>query len=263
MAALKRQLKYWLYNSVPGFAGRFPYYGTQVHFPPGAGIFRVVCSQGNFEGDIVSRMVRLARPNSTVFDVGANIGLMAIPVLQSCPTCRVVSVEPSPSSLPYLQRTVDGSAYGDRWTVIPRAMSNRPGEMDFAIGRSQDSLFEGFTAAGSGERSIKVQVATLDDEWVRLGRPSVSLIKIDVEGAEGLVLDGAGLLLRSERPALLIEWHEDYLNRLGTPVGQVLERARDWRYRIFTIPGGVVVDDADSLRVQMFECSNFLLLPRD
>lgn len=263
MGTLKRQLKYWLYNSVPGFAGRFPYYGTQVHFPPGAGTFRVICSQGSFEGEIVSRMVRLARPKSTVFDVGANIGLMAIPVLHSCPSCRVVSVEPSPSSLPYLQRTVAGSAYRDRWAVVPRAMSNQPGEMDFAIGRSRDALFEGFTRPGSGERSIRVSVSTLDDEWVRLGRPDVSLIKIDVEGAEGLALDGAVQLLRAERPSLLIEWHEDYLKRLGTPVEQILQRARDWQYRIFTIPGGVLVDDADSLRVQMFECSNFLLLPRD
>ncbi|MDP2318343.1 MAG: FkbM family methyltransferase [Acidobacteriota bacterium] len=263
MLSVKRQLKYWLYNSVPGFAGRFPYYGTQVYFPRGAGIFRVVCADGSFEGEIVSRMVRLSRSDATVFDVGANIGLMAIPVLHACPSCRVVSFEPSPSSLPYLQKTVAGSAYRDRWTIVPKAISNQPGEMDFAIGRSHDALFEGFAHPGSGEHSIKVGVTTLDAEWTRLGRPDVSLIKIDVEGAEGLVLDGAEQLCRARRPALVVEWHEDYLRRLGTPVGQILLRARDWQYRIFTIPGGVPVDDADSLRVQMFECSNFLLLPRD
>jgi len=263
MLAVKRHLKYWLYNSVPGFAGRFPYYGTQVHFQPGAGIFRVVCADGGFEREIVSRMVRLSRPDSTVFDVGANIGLMAIPVLAADPRCRVVSFEPSPSSLPYLERTVAGSAYRDRWTIIPRAVSDRSGEMDFAIGRSQDALFEGFANPAAGEHTIKVSASTLDAEWTRLGQPDVSLIKIDVEGAEGLVLDGAEQLCRARRPALIVEWHADYLRRLGTPVGQILSRARAWQYRIFTIPGGVPVDDADSLRVQMFECSNFLLLPRD
>lgn len=260
---LRHRLKYFIYNFVPGLAGRFPYYGTRVHFPPGAGIFRVVCADGSFEGEIVSRMVRLSRPDATVFDVGANIGLMAIPVLHGCPSCRVVSFEPSPSSLPFLEKTVAGSAYRDRWTIVPKAVSDRPGELDFAIGRSRDALFEGFSDPASGERSIKVGVTTLDAEWTRLDRPDVSLIKIDVEGAEGLVLEGAAEVCRARRPALIVEWHEDYLRRLATPVGQLLVTARDWQYRIFTIPGGVPVDDADALRVQMFECSNFLLLPRD
>ena len=70
-------------------------------------------------------------------------------------------------------------------------------------------------------------------------------------------------MIRAERPSLVIEWHADYLRRLGTPVDQILARAGQWQYRIFTIPGGVPVDDAASLHVQMFECSNFLLLPRD
>lgn len=262
MLSPKRQLKYWLYTWVPGFAGRFPYYGTPVHFRPGAAIFRAICENGGFEPDIVNRIVRLARPDTTVFDVGANIGLMAIPVLRACPSCRVVSFEPSPNSLPFLERTVAGSGFADRWTVVGKGLAGRTGEMDFAVGRPQDALFEGFSGNRNvAGRSIRVPVSTLDDEWRRLGSPDVSVIKIDVEGAEGMVLAGGRELLAGARPAVVIEWHEPYLTRMATPAGELVTVAREHRYRIFTIPAGTPVDDELQLRVQMIDCQNFLLMP--
>jgi FkbM family methyltransferase len=259
---LRRRAKYWLYNSVPGFAGRFPYFGTSVHFPPGAPIFRVLCEQGGFEPEIVERLVKLAAPATTVFDVGANLGLMAIPVLRACDSCRVVSFEPSPNSLTFLRQTHRDSTFGDRWQVIEKALAGAAGELDFVVGRPEDALFEGFKSNHlPNARTIQVSVSTLDDEWRRLGAPAVSVVKIDVEGAEGQVLDGAGALLASQRPALLLEWHEPYLQRFDTPPGRLLSVASAYRYQIFTVPYGIEVRDAAALRVQMMSCQNFLLLP--
>src|SRR5207247_2348291 len=136
--SFRKVFKRWLYDSCPGFAGRFPYYGTRVYFPPGAAVLHVICQQGIFEPEIVQRLTRLARPSTTVFDVGANIGLMAVPVLYSCPTCRVVSFEPSPNSLPFLRRTASESAYNERWVVIGKGLSQRCGELDFAVGCPKD-----------------------------------------------------------------------------------------------------------------------------
>lgn len=261
---LKRRLKYFLYNFVPGLAGRFPYYGSSVHFPIGAPVFREICERGAFEPDIIDRLVKLARPGTTVLDVGANIGLMAVPVLRSCATCRVVSFEPSPNSLPYLQATASGSAFGDRWLVRGVALSSAPGELDFTIGRPEDALFEGFnTTTIANARVIKVTVSTIDAEWRALDRPAVSVIKIDVEGAEGGVLDGAAELLSAQRPALLIEWHEPYLSRFGTRPESILALADRYRYQLFTVPAGVPVRDDAALRVQMLSCQNYLLVPEE
>jgi FkbM family methyltransferase len=262
---LKRRLKYLLYNFAPGLAGRFPYYGSRVHFPVGAPVFREICERGGFEPDIIDRMCKLALPSTMVFDVGANIGLMAIPVLRSCGTCRVVSFEPSPNSLPYLQQTARGSAFADRWIIRGVALAASAGELDFTIGRPEDALFEGFNSAEriADARVIKVKVSTVDEEWRALGRPRVSVIKIDVEGAEGGVLDGASELLETEQPAVLIEWHEPYLSRFGTPPESILQVANRFGYRVFTIPGGVPVGDGASLTVQMLSCQNFLLVAGD
>jgi len=262
-AALRRKAKYWIYNCVPGFAGRFPYYGTRVHFQPGAPIFRAVCENGIYEPDIVNAMVHFVRPGGTVFDVGANIGLMAIAVLSSCASCRVISFEPSPNSLPYLERTAAESRYKDRWTIIGKAISSRAGVMELAIGR--DPLFDGFKSADrlSHPRVIDVQASSLDDEWRRLGCPDVSVVKADVEGAEGLVLEGAAQLIKALHPSFVVEWHEPYLKPFGTPPGLLLSFAQEFGYRIFSLPGGVPVDDAGTLFVQMTTCSNFALVHGD
>ena len=262
---IKRRLKYFLYNFVPGLAGRFPYYGSTVHFPPGAPVFREICERGAFEPEIIDRLVKLAQPGTTVFDVGANIGLMAIPVLRACGTCRVVSFEPSPNSLPFLQSTARGSAFADRWTVRGVALAAAKGELDFTIGRPEDALFEGFNSGSriADARVIKVTVSTIDDEWRALDRPAVSVIKIDVEGAEGGVLDGASELLAAQRPAVLIEWHEPYLVRFGTRPESILAFADRFGYQMFTVPGGVPVRDEAGLRVQMMSCQNYLLVSKE
>ena len=259
---LRKLIKFWLYNSCPGFAGRFPYYGTHVYFPRNAPIFRLLCQSGMYEYDIVSRVTKLIRPNSTFFDVGANIGLMSVPALATCPSCRVVSFEPSPNTLPFLERTINASAYSDRWTITGKGISSCAGELDFSTGHPDFALFEGFKSGNRmpNSKSVKVPVSTLDCEWHTLEQPSVSLVKIDVEGGEAGVLDGAVEMIRACHPAIITEWHEAYLNPFGTSPNYLLQFAKNFGYRIFTIPFGVPVDDETTLRVQMMDCSNFLLV---
>ena len=260
----KRRVKFLVYNFVPGLAGRFPYYGRTVHFPVGAPVFREICRHGAFEPDVIDRLVKLARTGTTIFDVGANIGLMAIPVLRACATCRVVSFEPSPNSLPYLQSTARGAMFGERWIVRGVALSSSAGELDFTVGQPKDALFEGFNSTTiANARIIKVKVSTIDEEWRALDRPAVSVIKIDVEGAEGGVLAGASELLAAQRPAVVLEWYEPYLSRFGTAVGTILTFANRFGYHLFTIPGGVPVSDGAALGVQMLSCQNYLLVPKD
>src|SRR5207302_6765911 len=101
-----KALKRWLYGSCPGFAGSFPYFGTNVYFPKGSLCFRAACEQGIFEAENVRLLQGICRPGSHMFDVGANLGLMALPVLRHVAGCKVVSFEPSPNTLPWLERTI-------------------------------------------------------------------------------------------------------------------------------------------------------------
>jgi FkbM family methyltransferase len=211
----------------------------------------------------VNVLTHLVRKGTVVFDVGANIGLMAVPVLQTCPSCEVISFEPSPSSLPFLQRTASESGYEKRWRIIGKALSNSNGEAELQIGDGRDALFEGLRSGDSiaNPRSVKVPTTTLSQEWHNLGRPNVSVIKIDVEGAEGLVLQGANELLETCRPHLLVEWVQAYLNRFETSSEELFALAAELRYRIYSLPGGMAVDRLEDLKVQMMFTSNFLVVP--
>jgi FkbM family methyltransferase len=259
----RKRVKRWLYGSCPGLAGRFPYFGVQVFFPPQSRSFHAACEQGIYEAEIVRLLQQLTRPESYLFDVGGNIGLMSVAVLQHCPRAVVVTFEPSPSSIPFLRRTISGSGLAARWRLVERALSDHAGELPFVVGSPADSLFEGFRSDARlpGARSISVPVSTLDAEWIALGRPDVSVIKIDVEGADGLVLDGGRELLDHCRPHVVLEWCAAYLDAFGTPVNELLVLARRHGYRVYSMPECVPVADERDLAVQMLTRTNFLLSP--
>ena len=261
--SLRTTVKTFLYGRCPGFAGSFLYFGTRVYFPRRSSIFAAACQQGVYEADIVHLLTQFVRPHTTCFDVGGNIGLMAIPVLNACHDCRVVSFEPSPNSLPYLTRTIAESRYSNRWLINPYALWAEAGELEFCVGDPRDALYEGFKSSERirQPRKAKVPVSTLDTEWERLGKPDVSLVKLDTEGAEGGILRGAHSLLRACHPHLVVEWHEKYLARFDTSTDLLLRLAQHFCYRIYSIPGGVPVDDKTTLRLQMTLCSNFILIP--
>jgi hypothetical protein len=49
MKPLRRHFKRWLYSSCPSYKGVFPYFGEQIHFPPGSLLFELAMNEGIFE----------------------------------------------------------------------------------------------------------------------------------------------------------------------------------------------------------------------
>src|ERR1700730_1556499 len=90
-----------LYGSVPLLRGSFPYYDHTVYFPLGSRVFEIACADGIYEKEIINLILRLVTPGTTYFDIGANIGLMSVPVLAIHPSVKIVSIEASPSTLAY------------------------------------------------------------------------------------------------------------------------------------------------------------------
>ncbi len=259
------QLKYWLYGHCPGFAGSFPYFGTQVYFPRDSISFRAACEQGIFEADNVRLLQALVRPNTTYFDVGANIGLMSIPILQGCSTCMVVSFDPSPNTVPYLQRTASESSFKNRWVIVARALSDIQGQAEFYLASEELSMFDGLrdTRRAVITRTVPVEVSTLDKEWSTLGCPVVSVIKCDVEGNELAILRGAEAVLRRDRPFVLLEWNRDNLLAYECDPTEILNFADNNSYRLFALPQIIEISSRLELTLQMTLGESFLLAPAE
>jgi FkbM family methyltransferase len=259
----RARVKRWLYGQCPGFAGRFSYFGTRVFFPKNSMIFLKACEEGIFEKEIVRLLTSLFDPAGYYFDVGANIGLMSIPIVTQFEQSRVVSFEPSPQTYPYLARTVANSRFKDKWRCVPNALGETVGEADFIVSSPALGAFDGMAdtkRAGTTTR-VKVPITTLDTEWDLLGKPEVSLIKIDVEGAELHVLRGAQRCLSAMRPFVVLEWNKTNIAPYGYDPMLLLQFAAAINYRLFSLPHMVPLMDDISLRMQMLRTENFLLAP--
>jgi FkbM family methyltransferase len=259
----RARIKHSLYGYCPGVRGSFRYFGKKVYFPHGSASFWNACEQGIFENDNVRLIQGLVRPGTWYFDVGANIGLMALPFLASTPDLRVASFEPSPNSLHWLKRTVRESGYADRWVLIEKALGPKTQKVSFFLSTSRYSLFDGLRPTNRTPlaSNIEVEQTTLDAEWRALGSPDVSVIKCDVEGGELGVLRGAQTLITTCSPALLLEWNADNLRAYNEPIDAILPVAKDLRYGVYSVPGCVPVRSAFELRAHMAFTESFLLLP--
>lgn len=261
---LRQKIKFWLYGSCPGFAGSFRYFGTRVFFTKRSRTFAAVCKQGIFEENVVRILFALAKPETIIFDVGANLGLMAIPVLAENDRVRVVSFEPSPTALKHLQRSHRESKFTDRWTVIPKAVGKAAGRAKFALSdQKDDSLYDGLrpTRRVNVVSEIEVEITTLDETWKSFGSPPVSLIKCDVEGAELDVFHGAGECIKTHRPPILTEWNAKNLAAYDCPPESLFQFTEQNNYDLYSLPQLVRVENPRHLELMMNFVENFVLLP--
>lgn len=133
----------------------------------------------------------LVRPGDTVIDAGANIGGITIRLADAVgPTGRVLAVEMIPETAAILRDNVSLNGL-ENIQVVERAMSARSGEHveasipDALFGMA--SIFPDLKAAAWQTRSV--ETTTLDEIIGDTAR--IALMKMDLEGAEAMTLEGA------------------------------------------------------------------------
>jgi FkbM family methyltransferase len=172
-----------------------------------------------YEPDVWHELLSSVRPGDVVADVGANVGLYAVALARRVGAMgRVIAYEPDAGNAELLRRNVALNDVEGVVEVRQAAVGAERGEIPFLSDRQQ-SRFD-------PEGPSQVSVVTLDEELERL-----ALLKIDVEGFECAVLDGARSLLADEsrRPRrVFVEAHLARLPELGhteDEVTRALERA--------------------------------------
>mgnify|MGYP006293885949 CR=1 FL=1 len=136
------------------------------------------------------------------------------------PVDSIVAFEPMRANVRLLETNIARGPRPDRVRVYPVALSDRTEREllqvdDMTDGSSRlDRLAPGQSTGGrllSGQRgrTAWVESVTLDEIVERDQLPAATVIKIDVEGAEALVLQGARRTLRRDQPDLVISLHDD------------------------------------------------------
>jgi FkbM family methyltransferase len=159
---------------------------------------------GTFEVGETAALSRLLAKADLFVDVGANLGYYTL--LAAKMGVPVIAVEPQPLNLRTLHHNLSVNGWSDRVEVHPLALSFEAGCMSlFGASGPSASLLPGW-AKYSARHSQIVDVSTLDAVLAGTAAGKRLVIKIDVEGAEHMVLGGASATLaRSPRPSWLIE----------------------------------------------------------
>lgn len=175
------------------------------------------------------------RDGDAFYDIGANVGDYALIAAKiGGPATRVVAIEPAYATYASLCENVQLNRLGERLVPLPVVLgeASRLGSLsysDTAAGAAIHSL-----DGSGGTYDQPVLVFTLDELVRQFGLPAPTLIKLDVDGAEGAVLAGAGETLRNpELRSLLVEVEEaqtDHVLRAVADAGLTLKRRIDDRY---------------------------------
>lgn len=160
--------------------------------------------EGTFEVAETAVLSALLAQSDRFVDVGANLGYYTLLALQR--GVPAVAFEPQPQNLRCLYANLVENGWEDRAEVLPVALAARPGLLTlYGASGPSASLVRGWAGYSSRHRQ-QVPVSTLDGLVGERFPGERLLVKIDVEGAEYHVLQGAAhTLARRPSPAWLLE----------------------------------------------------------
>lgn len=147
------------------------------------------------------------RPGGTLLDIGANIGTTSLPAVLVHGFDRVLALEPSPQNFRVLQMNVRANGCDGRVVVLPVAASNRVARVQLEVSSSNSGAHHIVEGRETGLAVIEVETTTLDllAEQGCFDVASTALAWMDVEGHEGLVLEGAKASILDHGTPVVVE----------------------------------------------------------
>jgi FkbM family methyltransferase len=189
--------------------------------------------QGEYEPHVMSTLDRLLGVGDVFVDVGANVGFHTFRASARVGDGgRVVAVEANPENARLIAHTIESNSITNV-ELVPLALAGGRGHVSFGthVGSNGGFLPDGASTTGSGRGTL---VATMALDELDLDR--VSVVKIDVEGAEGIVIDGATRTIEQQRPTFVMEFSQEMTTRVSarSPL-EHLGRFVEWGYSIAII----------------------------
>jgi len=162
----------------------------------------------------------LASEPKVIVDLGANVGLASLSLAAQFPEAQIIAVEPHPETVAVLRHNL--SCLGDRAKVWEAAVSDQAGTLRLSLANENYNA----SLVRASEHGVDVRVVTMTDVLTAAGVDHIDVMKVDIEGAEKMLLTGSPAWLRKV-DLMLIELHGDYgfveLRRDLTPAGLAVE----------------------------------------
>lgn len=184
----------------------------------------------NYEGHVTTLMRPLLQPGMVVVDVGASIGFYTLLAASHVgEDGRVLAFEPSFGSCELLRMSIAANGFGNV-TVHRVAVADFDGVVGYATGGSNGVINR------DDPGSFPLQVPAVKLDTFLQSEPRIDLIKMDIEGAEGLALAGMKQLLARDHPLVFTEFSPRALQaRSGISPEAFLDSLRDIGYDLHVI----------------------------
>jgi FkbM family methyltransferase len=165
---------------------------------PHDGVGRLVCYFGEAADDMFAFLERYVQPGMTVIDVGANVGSHCLYAGRGAgPAGQVVAFEPDPNTAELLLRNLAANQMSNV-EVHETCLNDEPGPVQLHVNRD--------SAKTSMVRQGDTQIDRLAERLDAVIAPgtAIDLLKIDVEGADYSVLEGARGIFEARPPAIVV-----------------------------------------------------------
>ncbi|SRR6266436_1282734 len=186
-----------------------PLAGHTIKLAPEGAIAAGIWSGANFEPGELALVSSLLAPDSVFLDVGANVGVYSLLASKVAPSARIFAFEPARKTFGLLSRNLQLNN-ASNVTPIHLALGNSSGEASLNLnvpgkdGLNTIGVLSHPDTEAAGQETVSI--TTLDDYLRSASIDRVDLMKVDAEGAELSIFEGAsGLLERPDAPAILYE----------------------------------------------------------
>ncbi len=201
-------------------------------------IQRQIYFLGGYEEEWCELWSELAATASTIFDVGANVGVYSLLAAQKRPMATIHSFEPTPT----LAEAVSANAKLNGLNnivvnVVAVGQEHGQAFLHRCVGSTQSNEGMNFVSeATQDDFDVATEVISLDDYCRDRGILSVDLVKMDIEGSEYNALLGSKALLQGKAiGCLLLELSEWAAQRGGHSVADIRGLLKECGYQIYTL----------------------------
>ena len=169
-----------------------------------SGVDRWLFFAGSHEPALSRFLSRYAAPGAVCIDECAHYGIHTLMLARSVGVSgRVIAFEANPQTAALLRRNL--ALNGLAAEVVGKGVSDSSGTSRLYVATpGMSTLVPSAQVAYTGE--LEVETVTLDEFWPTGGLTHLEVVKIDVEGHDLKVIQGAKRLLAGYRPFLCFEW---------------------------------------------------------
>lgn len=192
-------------------------------------IGRTVYITGEWDPHVGRVLEQRLKPGGVFIDGGANIGYFTLLASQCVGDAgQVLSFEPNPAAYARLQNNIALNA-ASNITALNVGLGAEAGTAVLDTG-SEGNLGSASLRPGASHGEASIQIERLDDVVARRGLGRVSLVKLDIEGAEYAALLGMKSLLQRDRPDVVCEVSEWSLEKMGASREKLMSFMRELGY---------------------------------